>query len=67
MRRCSAVVARTSASRESRPAAARRRAIDEAMPYRAEREERADVARRLYGESYVEDDLGDFDSFDDED
>ena len=52
---------------ESRPAAARRREIDEAMPFRAEGEERADVARRLYGESYVEDDLGDFDSFDDED
>ena len=33
--------------RESRPAAGRRRAIDEAMPDRAEGEERADVARRL--------------------
>jgi GTP-binding protein len=46
---------------ESRPAAQRRRAIDEAMPDRAEGEERADVARRLYGASYVEDDLGAFD------
>jgi GTP-binding protein len=32
---------------ESRPAAHRRRAIDEAMPERAETETRADVARRL--------------------
>ncbi|MBW8751084.1 MAG: GTPase ObgE [Propionibacteriales bacterium] len=32
---------------ESRPAAGRRRAIDEAMPERAETETRADVARRL--------------------
>ena len=32
---------------ESRPAAARRRAIDEAMPERTETETRADVARRL--------------------
>ena len=32
---------------ESRPAARRRRAIDEAMPDRAEDETRADVARRL--------------------
>jgi GTP-binding protein len=32
---------------ESRPAAARRRAIDEAMPERGESETRADVARRL--------------------
>ena len=32
---------------ESRPAAARRRAIQEAMPDRAETETRADVARRL--------------------
>lgn len=32
---------------ESRPAARRRRAIDEAMPERAENETRADVARRL--------------------
>jgi GTP-binding protein len=32
---------------ESRPAAARRRAIDEAMPERTEAETRADVARRL--------------------
>jgi GTPase len=32
---------------ESRPAANRRRAIDEAMPERAETETRADVARRL--------------------
>jgi hypothetical protein len=31
------------------------------MPDRAEGEERADVARRLYGASYVEDDLGAFD------
>ena len=31
---------------ESRPAAQRRRAIDEAMPDRAEGEARADVARR---------------------
>jgi GTP-binding protein len=46
---------------ESRPAAQRRRAIDEAMPDRAEGEERADVARRLYGANYVEDDLGAFD------
>ena len=36
---------------ESRPAADRRRAIDEAMPDRAEGEERADVARRLYGDA----------------
>jgi len=49
---------------ESRPAAARRRAIDEAMPDRAEGEERADVARRLYGPTYVEDDLADWDSDD---
>ena len=47
---------------ESRPAARRRRAIDEAMPDRAEGEERADVARRLFGASYVEEDL---DSVDD--
>ncbi len=40
--------------RESRPAAGRRREIDEAMPDRAEGEERADVARRLFGASYVE-------------
>jgi GTP-binding protein len=40
--------------RESRPASARRRAIDAEMPYRAEGEERADVARRLYGAAYVE-------------
>ena len=33
--------------RESRPAAGRRRAIDEAMPERGETEDRADVARRL--------------------
>ena len=32
---------------ESRPAAGRRRAIDEAMPQRAEGETRADVARRI--------------------
>jgi GTPase len=32
---------------ESRPASARRRAIDEAMPERAESETRADVARRI--------------------
>jgi GTP-binding protein len=49
---------------ESRPAAQRRRAIDEAMPDRAEGEERADVARRLYGAAYVEDDLGAFDEDD---
>ncbi len=52
---------------ESRPAAARRRAIDEAMPDRAEGEERADVARRLYGPTYVEDDLADWDSDDRDD
>ncbi len=51
---------------ESRPAAARRRAIDEAMPFRGEHEERADVARRLYGENYVEDDPSDFDSAEDD-
>ena len=45
--------------RESRPASARRRAIDEEMPYRAEGEERADVARRLYGAGYVEEPLPD--------
>jgi GTP-binding protein len=32
---------------ESRPAARRRRAIDEAMPERGETETRADVARRI--------------------
>ncbi|MBV9832722.1 MAG: GTPase ObgE [Marmoricola sp.] len=40
--------------RQSRPAAERRRMIDEAMPSRAEGEERADVARRLFGASYDE-------------
>ena len=35
--------------REDRPAAGRRRAIDEAMPERGETEVRADVARRLDG------------------
>jgi GTP-binding protein len=39
---------------ESRPASGRRRAIDEEMPFRAEGEERADVARRLFGAAYVE-------------
>ena len=39
---------------ESRPARERRRAIDAAMPSRAEDEERADVAARLFGPSYVE-------------
>ena len=38
--RCSAAAARTSASTESRPAAQRRRAIDEAMPERGEGEAR---------------------------
>ncbi|GAB3658058.1 GTPase ObgE [Nocardioides korecus] len=52
---------------ESRPAAGRRRAIDEAMPTRLEGEERADVARRLFGENYVEDDLSDFDTDEDDD
>jgi GTP-binding protein len=37
--------------REDRPAADRRRAIDEAMPERGETEVRADVARRLDGSS----------------
>jgi GTP-binding protein len=46
---------------ESRPAADRRREIDEAMGDRLEGEERADVARRLYGANFVEDDLSDFD------
>ena len=41
---------------ESRPAAQRRREIDAAMGDRAEGEERADVARRLYGAAYVEED-----------
>ncbi len=44
---------------ESRPAARRRRQIDEAMADRAEGEERADVARRLFGPSYVEPELED--------
>jgi GTP-binding protein len=39
---------------EPRPAAERRRMIDEAMSSRAEGEERADVARRLFGTTYVE-------------
>lgn len=46
---------------ESRPAADRRREIDAAMDDRLEGEERADVARRLYGPNFVEDDLSDFD------
>jgi len=37
---------------ESRPAAQRRRAIDEAMPERGETETRADVARRLDRDGY---------------
>ena len=45
--RCSAVAARTSRLEEPRPAAGRRRAIEEAMADRAESEARADVARRL--------------------
>jgi len=39
---------------ESRPAAHRRRAIDEAMPERGETETRADVARRLDGDGVPE-------------
>ena len=45
--RSSAAVARTSASTSDRPAAHRRRAIQEGLPERAEGETRADVARRL--------------------
>ena len=41
---------------EERPAARRRREIDAAMPERADAEARADVARRLFGASYVEPD-----------
>jgi GTP-binding protein len=51
---------------ESRPASARRRAIDEEMPFRAEGEERADVARRLFGAAYVEEPDGGDDALDDE-
>lgn len=40
---------------ESRPAAQRRTAIDEAMPERAETETRADVARRLDGSAPADD------------
>jgi GTPase len=43
---------------EDRPAAGRRRAIDEAMPERGETEVRADVARRLDG-ALVDGDDGD--------
>ena len=49
--------------REARPAAERRRPIDEPMPERAETETRADVARRLDGDA-TEDDLGAFDEDD---
>ncbi len=40
--------------REDRPAAKRRRDIQEAMPERAENETRADVARRLDKDNYVD-------------
>src|SRR5215212_1365937 len=44
---------------ESRPAAHRRRAIDEAMPERGDVETRADVARRLDEVVAIDDDLDD--------
>jgi GTP-binding protein len=53
---------------DSRPAARRRRAIDAAMDDRAEGEERADVARRLFGATYDErDDLEILDGVDEDD